>query len=306
MHSPKWLSALRFFALGSAALLLTAGPIHAQALLKPYILVSNAPGDPQQVLTQTREKLASAGFEVVGAYSPYPNATVLAITSSELKTAASKSEKGGFGAVQRVSVTQVGDNVQVAYTNPRYMAHAYRMEAELSDVAARLEQALGAGEPYGAQGLSAEKLRKYHYMFMRPYFDDTDKLGTFSSHDEAVRVVNNGLREEFGGVSKVYRVDIPGKSETLFGVHLTHECSGDQFIMDKIDFGEIKSTPHLPYEVLVSGNQVHALPADFRIAISFPDLSMVGKNSFFSIMCAPDAIRSALQNVVDGKQAGAE
>ena len=82
MQSLKWLSALRYCVFGAAALLLAAGAVHAQELLKPYILVSNAPGAPEQALTQTREKLVSAGFEVVGAYSPYPNATVLAVTSS--------------------------------------------------------------------------------------------------------------------------------------------------------------------------------------------------------------------------------
>lgn len=278
----------------------------AEDNLKPYMLVHDAPGEAGALLSQTREQLESAGLEVVGEYSPYPNATIMGVTSPTLKQAAAQSERGGFGAALRVSVTEVDDRVQVAYTNPTYMAHAYRMQGDLSDVAAQMETALGVGKPFGTEGLSAEKLRKYHYMFMRPYFDDTDVLGKFSSYDEAVRVVENGLRERAGGVTKVYRVDLPGKQETLFGVHMTHECSGDRFIMDKIDFGEVKSTPHLPYEVLVSGNEVHALPADFRIAISFPDLSMVGRNSFFSIMCAPDAIRGALQNMVDGKPAGAE
>lgn len=306
MRIPSRIAGLRFCTLMAALWFMSIGLAHGEGELKPYILVSNTAGDPAAVLAQTREKLTSAGFEIVGEYSPYASATILAVTSPALKSAAAKTENGGFGAVQRVSVTKAGDAVQVAYTNPRYMANAYRMEGDLSEVAARLEKALGAGKPYGAQGLSAEKLRKYHYMFMRPYFDDTDELGSFASHDEALRVVENGLRKQAGGVAKVYRVDIPGKPEALFGVHLTYGCSGDEFIMDKIDFGELKSTPHLPYEVLVSGNEVRALPADFRIAISFPDLSMVGNNSFFSIMCAPGAVRTALQNMVDGKPAGAE
>ena len=64
--------------------------------------------------------------------------------------------------------------------------------------------------------------------------------------------------------------------------------------MEKIDFKAIKSSGHLPYEMVISGNKVYALPAEFRIAISFPDLSMMGSNSFASIMCAPNAIKSAL------------
>lgn len=39
--------------------------------------------------------------------------------------------------------------------------------------------------------------------------------------------------------------------------------------MSEIDFRDIKSTAHLPYEVLVSGNKVYALYARFSIVISF-------------------------------------
>ena len=114
------------------------------------------------------------------------------------------------------------------------------------------------------------------------------------------------LAAQKGGVSKVYRIDIPGKEQTLYGVHIhgsdsITKCAGDQYIMERIDFKDVKSTPHLPYEMLVVGGTVYALPAEFRIAISFPDLSMVGSNSFASIMCAPTAIESALTEGAGGK-----
>jgi hypothetical protein len=70
--------------------------------------------------------------------------------------------------------------------------------------------------------------------------------------------------------------------------------------MDYIDFGDVKSTAHLPYEILVSGNKVYHLYARFRIAISFPDLSMMGSNSFMSIMSAPGAIKDALKETLAG------
>jgi len=73
----------------------------------------------------------------------------------------------------------------------------------------------------------------------------------------------------------------------------------DRFIMSEIDFRDLKSTAHLPYEVLVSGNKVYALYARFRIAINYPDLSMMGSNSFMNIMDSPEAIRKALQKTVE-------
>ena len=79
------------------------------------------------------------------------------------------------------------------------------------------------------------------------------------------------------------------------------DCSGDKYIMSKIDFKALKSTGHLPYEVVISKGTVYALPAEFRIALSFPDLSMMGSNSFASIMCAPTAINEALALGVGGE-----
>jgi hypothetical protein len=75
----------------------------------------------------------------------------------------------------------------------------------------------------------------------------------------------------------------------------------DKYIMSEIDFKDVKSAAHLPYEILVSGNKAYALYARFRIATSFPDLSMMGSNSFMNIMKSPEAIRKALVQAAGGK-----
>jgi hypothetical protein len=72
--------------------------------------------------------------------------------------------------------------------------------------------------------------------------------------------------------------------------------------MSEIDFKDIRSTAHLPYELLVNGNEVEALHARFRIAINFPDLSMMGSNSFMNIMSTPKALFKALAAVAGGKE----
>ena len=293
--------------LGAAALILSAGIALAQdALLKPFVLASKGPGDQAQKVEATKAALAGQGFTVVGSYSPYPGATVIAVTNDELRTTAAKSEHGGFGAAQRVAVTKVKDEVQVSYTNPVYMANAYRMAGELKDTAAKLKAALGKVEEYGAQGLTAEKLRKYHYAFGMEYFDEPNEFAKYGSHEEAVKAVEAGLAAGKHGVTKVYRVDVAGKKEALFGVALKgdgdNKFMDDKYIMNEIDFRDVKSTAHLPYDILVSDNKVYALYARFRIATSFPDLSMMGANSFMNIMKAPEAIRKALALTSGGKE----
>jgi hypothetical protein len=276
-------------------------------LLKPFVLGSKGPGSVAEKVEAVKTALAGQGFTVVGIYSPYPNATIVVVTNDELKANAAKSEHGGFGAMERVSVTKVRDEVQVAYTNPVYMANAYRMKGDLKSVAAKLEAALGRMEEFGARGLTAAKLRKYHYMIGMEYFDEPSVLADYGSYEDAVKAVEAGLAAGKYGVTKVYRIDIPGKQETVFGVAMKgagedNKYMDDKYIMSEIDFKDIKSTAHLPYEVLVSGNKVYALYARFRIATSFPDLSMMGKNSFMNIMKSPEAIRKALLQTVGGKE----
>ena len=286
-----------------AVLLCSTGLIQAADLLKPFILASTGTGDISTVTADVKSKLTAAGFELVGEYSPYDNASILIVTSDALKNAAAKSKFGGYAAGQRVSITKVGDEVQVAYTNPVYMANAYRMNDSLQSTANLLKQALGAKEMYGpAKGMSADDAREYHYMFGMEYFDEPSLLAQYKSYDEAVSMVEKSLAAKKGGASKVYRIDVPGKDETVFGVHLTKGCSSDKFVMGHIDFKPVRSTAHLPYEMLVSGKRVYALYARFRIAINFPDLKMMGDNSFFKIMCAPDAIEEALMAAAGEKR----
>jgi len=285
-----------------------AGAALAQdAVLKPFVLASKGPGEVAQKVEAAKAALAKHGFAVVGTYTPYPNATIIAVTNDELKANAVKSEHGGFGVAQRVAVTKMKDEVQITYTNPTYMANAYRMAGELRDTTAKLQAALGRIEEYGAKGLTASELRTYHYMFGMEYFDEPSTLATYGSFDEAVKAVETGLAAGKQGVTKVYRVDVPGKKEALFGVAMKGEGDAgkymdDKYIMSEIDFRDVKSSAHLPYDILVSEGKVYALYARFRIAISFPDLSMMGANSFMNIMKAPEAIRKALALASGGKE----
>jgi len=181
------------------------------------------------------------------------------------------------------------------------------MAEDLKNVAAKLEAALGKGEAFGAKGLTAKKLRKYHYTIGMEYFDEPSLLAEHASFEEALKTVEANLAAGKAGVTKVYRVDVPGKQETLFGVGMKAAIEkdkhmDDKYIMSEIDFRDVKSTAHLPYEMLVSGNKVYALYARFRIATSFPDLSMMGSNSFMNIMSSPEAIRKALVKAAGGKE----
>jgi hypothetical protein len=282
----------------------------ADTKLKPFVLAEVTTGDVATVQKQIERKLSENGFEIAGSYSPYKEAVVIAITNDALKQNAAKSEFGGYGAAMRVAITKINNDVQISFTNPTYLANAYRMAGDLTAVTNKLRKVLGQKEDFGSvKGLSVSKLRKYHYMFGMEYFDDTNMhlLNMFPSHEKAVKTVEQNLAKGLAGVHQVYRIKIPGKNEVVFGVSMKMPSSGgdkymdDEYIMSVIDFKEPRSTAHLPYEILVSDDKVYHLYARFRIAIDFPDLSMMGENSFMNIIQTPEAIKKALTKVAGGK-----
>ena len=270
--------------------LVTAGAALADDILMPFVLAYTTSDDVATVVPQVKSKLTGAGFEVVGEYSPYDGADIIIVTNDALKKHAAESEFGAYGAMVRVSVTRNGDTTEVAYTNPVYMAAAYRMASDLSDIRAQVEGALGAEKDYGSEkNLTAKDLRNYHYTVMMEYFDDPSELAEYDSQAEAVKAVEDSLAAGKGATAKVYRIDIPGKDED--------DCSGDKYIMSRIDKATPRSTAHLPYEIVVSDGTAYALFARFRIAINWPHLPMVASETgatFMSIMCAPGAIEEAL------------
>ena len=273
----------------------------ADEILMPFVLAGTSSGDVASVSGEVKSKLAKGGFEVVGEYSPYEGANVIIATSDALKQNAAKTDFGAYGAMVRVSVTKNGDATEVVYTNPEYMAAAYRMAGDGSDIRAAIEGALGAEKEFGSEkNLTAKDLREYHYTVMMEYFDDPSELAEYDSQEEAVKAVEDALAAGAGATSKVYRIDVPN-GETVFGVALkgadADDCSGDEFIMSRIDKSTPRHTAHLPYEIVVHDGTAYALYARFRIAINWPHLPMVASESgatFLSIMCSPDAIEEAL------------
>ena len=291
------------------ATLMVAGlAFQAQAdepTLKPFVLAWKDAADPAATVTKVTDRLKAAGFQVVGQYAPYPSATVIAVTDDQLKAEAAKTKFGAYGAAERVAVTRVGAETQVSYTNPRYFAAAYRMASDLGPTADKLAKALGNAGQFGPDdGLSVDDLKDYRYMFGMEHFSDPILLASYKTYAEALAAVEKGLAAHTMGVSKVYRIDMPGKEETVFGVGMNgkgiSDDQDDQAIMKEIDFKPLRSTAHLPYDMVVEGGKVYTLSARFRIAIDFPDLSMMGSNSFMGIMGAPDAIRTALSHAAGG------
>ena len=288
-----------FVSVISAFIMMVSSVRAEDPVLKPYVLAWTGVGTIEKRLGEVKDSVTGQGLQVVGEYSPYKGAHVVVVTSDALKKSAAKSDFGAYGAAVRISLTEVGGNLQIAYTNPLYMAEAYRMKEPLSAVAAGFEKALGKKAEFGSKdGLKASKLRKYHYMIMMPYFTDQVKLATYGSQEEAIKAVEANLAAHKGGTVKVYRVDLSGKKESVFGIGLSEGDGADAKVMKVVDVGELKHTAHLPYEIVVSDGSVYMLHGKFRIAVDFPDLTM---GTFMKISGAPSAIEEKLRLAAGGK-----
>jgi len=289
-----------------AVLLLVIASAAQSELLKPMMLAYTKPGADVATESKTvRDRLTTAGFRVLGEYAVDDNARVMVFTSDELLAAAASSDRGAYAAPLRVSVTRIGTELQVSYNDLEYFRHAYQLDRSLAGAMSRLANVLGAKEAFGAQGLTPAILGRYRYAFGMERFGDPYLLATYPNRERALAALEANLSTGKSGVREVYRVDIPGRDATLIGVAIREEEGAEQYASDRfnlatVDVGDRRHTVYLPYEILVDGGRVEALHMRFRMALHFPDLSMMGENSFMQLRRSPAAVERALTEAAGG------
>ena len=291
----------------TAAVVMLASFINASAqsaeTYLPFSLASNNSATINKVLPGTKKSLKNNGFDIVGEYSPYRGAHIIVVTNKELKKAAASHDRAGYIAAQRVSLTEVSGKLQIAHTNPVYMSHAYHVKSNLSDTAESFKKALGYLKEFGSeQAVSADDLHDYTLTFGMERFDEPMDLASSYSHDSMVNIIEKNLNENLGGAGLVYKIEIPGTQQTLFGVSMKspdedNKYMDEAFIMGEIDYKPIRSTAHLPYEILVKGKEAETLHGRFRIPVNFPGMLLMGDHGFMKIMPSSDAISETLSSV---------
>lgn len=281
------------------------GFLQVYAQIKPYTLASESKADIETVLQEVTVTLEEYGFDILGVYTPAEDndRRVLVFSRTDLLQGVGRfAGLNGFYSALRVGITHEDGATMVSYTTPEYWANAYLREnaddiGALTDKLNRdLVEALCDGEPqqYGSEkGLTEEKLRKYRYMMGMPQFDDTHVLATFNSHSEAVSAIDANIASGLEDAELVYAVEVPGRNIKLFGFGISGE-DGEASFMPVIDVSSPKHTAFLPYELLVVENEVHMLHGRFRIALSFPDLTM---GTFMKIVSTPKDIKRILEEV---------
>jgi len=277
--------------------------------LKPYILGAQSSESLDAVKGETRTSLQTAGFTILGEYQPALDETrwvFIVNTPGMIDAIQEMGDLTGFAAVLRVALTLEGSLVNISYTNPIYLGNAY-FQKNYKDVARTfqtVEKNLSAAmtdlgtvknEPFGVEeGLKPKEVGHYHYMFGMEYFEDIVELNEFSSFSIGKSIIESKLAK--GGDTKlVYSVEIPGKDLKLYGIALSGSNGEGQFL-PIIDISTPKHTAFLPYEILLMGDTAVMMHGRYRIALSFPDLTMT---TFSKIMSTPGNIEDLMRSVTE-------
>lgn len=277
---------------------------------KPYTIGIKTDKKIIQIKEEVKSALEAHELNVVGQYMPANDKKrwIMVVSHPDLLSAA-ELEGGlrGFAAVLRVAITEEEGNTIVSYTNPEYWGRAYYQDSyekvakhyERVDLAFKnAMKTMGEydGTAFGSEkGLDEKDLQKYHYMIGMPYFDDTEELEDYDKHIDALKAIDDKIKNGVANVKEVYRVDIPNRKIRLYGFALSGP-TGEENFLPIIDITTPKHTAALPYELLVVDGEVHMLKGRYRIAIAFPDLTM---GTFTKIMSTPGDIEDLLEELVE-------
>jgi hypothetical protein len=284
----RWMTAITLFVFSTAAL-----------AISPYFYGDKVSGANLRAIATTVEgKLKGEGFKVVGKYFPkqLPDYAVVIVTDD--KMLAEVADVGGnavLGAAIRVGIKSDGT---VSYTNPDYWYRAYfrkgfdKKESTVKALDSKLQKALGQGEGFGGDE-TAKNLGNYRYMIGMERLDSyKNKLASYESHAEALKVVRENLAKNVGKTAKVYEITLPQKKLAVFGVAMQDDAMGDGIWMKKIE--QENSVAGLPYEIFVIDGEVHSPHARFRVALAFPQ---VGMGQFMRIASLPNEVIATMSAV---------
>jgi len=271
----------------------------------PYKKIGSFTQPVSTIAGSVEAALKTAGFEILGTYNPEsnPNLKIIAFTRSDLKNTSSKvADRGAMAAVLKVGFVKNGNSVTVSYTNPMYIFNAYlRKETPkyaevLNKIANDVKKAMatvGTENTGFGGGIAAQKLWKYHYKIMMPYFSDPVTLNTYASFEEGRQIIEANLANNKSDTKLVYKLDLSDKNTVVYGVALLNTEDGEPYFLPKIGEENIAA---MPYEIILQGNKVTMLHGKYRLALSWPELSM---GTFMRIMSTPGDIEDMLKSITE-------
>jgi hypothetical protein len=257
----------------------------------------------QQTSEAVINALTNHSFTILGKYNPENknNLQVIVFTSTDLKNTVVKvSDRGALGAAFKVGLVEKDGKITISYTNPNYFLRAYMQNNYVTfksvfqkfsaDVKTALATLGNEFKPFGG-AIAANKIKKYHYKIMMPYFTDPVELNEYSSFEEGLKIIETNLKNHKSNTVLVYKVIYPTEKVAVFGIGLQSKEDGESYFLPKIGEENIAA---MPYEIILQGKTVTMLHGKYRLALSWPELTM---GTFMKIMSTPGDIEDTLEAV---------
>jgi hypothetical protein len=227
---------------------------------------------------ETKAKLSSVGFEVVGTYKTDAGTTLL-FTNAQMKGDANKPSRA-LAAVGRILVDDERKQISIAnpiYFNAAFLQKEYNHASSSAEYAA-LEKAFGPLKD-STDKWEFSKLASYNFMIGMPYYEDMTIVGEGST------------------------ADLVAKAQKAKGTTAVVKLSEDRYVafvdLDRRTNGFVKkigtqNSQLLPWGVLIEEGKAKVLSAKYFIAISYPLLTM---SEFMTIATVPGAIENDLKKI---------
>ncbi|MDP3352492.1 MAG: hypothetical protein Q8S44_01980 [Flavobacteriaceae bacterium] len=269
--------------------------------LTPYVKVGTTTSSIDETAEKIVDLLKDKSFTVFGVYNPENNKNlkVITFTRNDLKNTVIKvKDRGALAAVLKIALVTKNGVTTISYTNPEYIFTAYlrdeysKYSNVLTKVSSDLKESLSSlGNNFSSFGgnVDSEKLKKYHYKIMMPYFSEPIVLKEFNSFEEGLRVIEANLAKKKGQTSQVYKLIYTTEKVAVFGVGLENKQNGEAKFLPTIGQDHAAA---LPYEMILQGNILTMLHGKYRIALFWPELTM---GTFMKIMSTPGDIEDTLK-----------
>lgn len=271
--------------------------------LSPYIKVGVFNENIQNTAEKVKSALQEKGFEVIGAYNPENKSSFMVIVFSrkDLQTTVLKvNDRGALAAALKVGLNANGNTTIISYLNPPYLFNAYlrsdypkhksALQIVTNDVKSALSSLGNENKPFGGS-VAESKLRNYQYTTFMPYFTKPVTLKKFSSFEEGVKTIEKNLAAKKGNTKLVYKLKFAADKVAVYGVGLLDKEDGEGYFLPIIGEDQIAA---MPYELILQGNTATMLHGRYRLAVSWPELTMV---TFSKIMSTPGNIEDTLEGL---------
>lgn len=266
---------------------------------------TNMVGDIDLLAQDVEKHITDANFEIVGKYKVAGNSDlqVICFSRDDLRAVCGEFEdRGALASVLKIALRKSNDTVEISLLQPNYMFYAYfgadykNQEKILDEIDTDAKNILVGtyGDLYDFGGsMEIEKIEKYHYKVMMPYFDDPEVLEEYNSFEGGLKYIRQQIASSGQNIQLVYEQVNEAKQTAVFGIGLLQAETGEgQFIPI---IGE-RNIAAMPYEIILQGEEVSMLHGKYRFALYWPELTM---GTFMKIMSTPGDVEDVMESITE-------